>query len=238
MNPVVEFSVVVGYLIFLVSIGWLFRRLNSNASDYFRAGCRGTWWLVGISMLMSSISVATFTANAGVAFDGGWSVTLIYVINAGCYLINFLFFAAWFRQIRVVTFPDAIRLRFGPHLEQIYAYYNSVTLLLFAGLQLYGLAVFANALFGVPILVTIPVIGVVLMFSSVSGGSWAVMATDFVQGLIMIPLTIVLTVYCLAQLGGIGGFFDSIEQQNFSDAFAPIKDAESSAAPGGNYTAA
>ena len=238
MNTAVEFGVVAGYLIFLVAIGWLFRRLNSNASDYFRAGCRGAWWLVGMSMLMSSISVATFTANAGVAFDGGWSVSLIYLINAGCYLVNFLFLAAWFRQIRVVTFPDAIRLRFGPHLEQVYAYYNSVTLLLFAGLQLYSLAVFANALFGLPILLTIPAIGVVLMFYSVTGGSWAVMATDFVQGLIMIPLTIVLTVYCLAQFGGVGGFFDAIDQQNLGDTFKPVKSFGDEAAPNDKFTIA
>ena len=223
LNHTVEYSVFGGYLVVLVLIGWLFRRLNKDVSDYFRAGCRGTWWLVGMSMLMSSISVGTFTANAGIAFEGGWSVTLVYLINAGCYLINFLFLAAWFRQIRVITFPEAVRDRFGPALEQCYAYFNAFTLLLFAGLQLYSLGVFANALFGLPVIGVIVTIGLVLVFYSVSGGSWAVMATDFVQGLIMMAMTITLTIFCLTQLGGVGGLFEQIAAQNLEADFQPIK---------------
>ena len=233
MNYAIEYSVFGGYLVLLVVVGWLFRKLNSDVSDYFRAGCRGTWWLVGMSMLMSSISVGTFTANAGIAFEGGWSVTLVYLINAACYLINFLVLAAWFRQIRVITFPEAVRARFGPLLEQIYAYYNCFTLLLFAGLQLYSLGVFANALFGLPIIGVVIGIGLVLMFYSVSGGSWAVMATDFVQGLIMIPMTIALTVFCLMQFDGLGGFFAEISNQGLNDEFTPIKSQE---AFDGKYT--
>ena len=226
MNHTVEYSVFGGYLVVLLLIGWLFRRLNHDVSDYFRAGCRGTWWLVGMSMLMSSISVGTFTANAGIAFEGGWSVTLVYLINAGCYLINFLFLAAWFRQIRVITFPEAVRDRFGPALEQGYAYFNAFTLLLFAGLQLYSLGVFANALFGLPVIGVILVIGLVLVFYSVSGGSWAVMATDFVQGLIMMAMTILLTIFCLTKLGGVGGLFEEIGRQGLEADFQPIKTGE------------
>ena len=85
------------------------------------------------------------------------------------------------------------------------------------------MGVFANALFGLPIIGVVVGIGLVLMFYSVSGGSWAVMATDFVQGLIMIPMTIALTVFCLMQFGGIGGFFAEISSQGLNDDFVPIK---------------
>lgn len=51
----------------------------------------------------------------------------------------------------------------------------------------------------------------VLLYST-AGGTWAVMATDFVQGLIMVTMATLLTVLCLMELGGLGGFFEAIRE--------------------------
>lgn len=56
----IEFFVVGTYLLFLVGIGIAFKRLNSNVDDYFRSGCQGTWWLVGVSSFMAGAGSGTF----------------------------------------------------------------------------------------------------------------------------------------------------------------------------------
>ena len=48
-NPAIEYTVIGVYLALLVAIGAVVKRFNKDDSDYFRNGCKGTWWLVGAS---------------------------------------------------------------------------------------------------------------------------------------------------------------------------------------------
>ena len=70
------------------------------------------------------------------------------------------------------------------------------------------------------------VCGVVVLFYSATGGRWAVMATDFLQGLILVPLTLIIAWLCISQLGGLGGMFEQIEAQGLSERFKMVNSAE------------
>jgi SSS family solute:Na+ symporter len=221
---IIEWSIIGFYLVFLMFLGWYFKRQNKNVSDYFRSGCKGTWWLVGASTFMASFSAWTFTGAAGVAFEGGWTVIIIFWGNALGFLINFLFLAPWFRQLRAITPPEVIRRRFGAGTQQLYAWVFLPTSLLMASLHLYGLSIFCSAVFGFDVTTVILVVGVIVLFYSSVGGSWGVMSTDFLQSLILFPLTIVIAWLCLRELGGIGGFFETIKAEGLEKDFQVIKE--------------
>lgn len=223
---VIEFLVIGAYLLFLLGIGVAFRRFNANISDFFRNGARGTWWLVGMSSFMAGISAYTFTGASGVAYKAGWSVAIIYFANAAGYFVNFLFLAPWFRQLRAITTPEVIRLRFGVGTQQFYAIFGVLTSLLYSGLQLWALAIFSSAVFGFEVWQVIVAIGLVVLFYSTTGGSWAVMATDFVQSLVMIPMTILITVLCLIEVGGFSGFSSLISEAGLQSDFRLINSPE------------
>ncbi|MFA5687564.1 MAG: hypothetical protein WC959_00185 [Kiritimatiellales bacterium] len=210
---IIEYIVIFTYFIMLLAVGWVMRKLNSDASDYFRNGCRGTWYLVGASAFMTMFSAWTFTGAAGVAFESGWSVAIIYIANTIGFLLNFLFIAPWFRQLRSITAPEIIRKRFDVGTQQFYAGFSVITQLLVGALHLYGLALFSSAIFGFEIYSIIIVIGLVVLFYSLTGGSWAVMATDFLQGLILVPMTLLVCFLCLQKTGGFGGFLNMINAQ-------------------------
>ena len=84
------FSIVAGYLLMLMLVGLAFRRFSKNTSDYFRAGGKATWWLLGGSMFMQSFSAWTFTGAAGAAFQAGWSLSVMMFSN----VLMFVSFAA------------------------------------------------------------------------------------------------------------------------------------------------
>ncbi len=218
----VEFAVIAVYLVFLLLIGLAFRRFNSNISDFFRSGARGAWWLVGSSAFMAGISAYTFTGASGVAYTAGWSVAIIYIGNALGFFLAFLVFAPWFRQLRAITNPEVIRMRYGPFTQQFYAIFGVLTAVIGGGLQLWAMAIFTSAVFGFQIWQVIVVIGAVVVFYSTTGGSWAVMATDFVQSLIMIPLTVVIGVICLIEVGGMSGLNQLIGDAGLSREFRLI----------------
>ena len=102
----IEYAVIAAYLALLMLVGWIFKRFNENTSDYLRGGCRGSWWLVGTSVFMSLFSAWTFTGAAGVAYESGFSVIVIYFANALGFFVNFLFTGPWLRQLRATTAPE------------------------------------------------------------------------------------------------------------------------------------
>lgn len=229
MNPI-DLTVIVTYLLLMVSVGFVFRSFNKDISDYFRGGCRGTWWLVGMSAFMNSFSAWTFTGAAGVAYQSGWSVAIIFIGNSLGFFLNFACFAPWFRQLRATTAPEIIRRRFGPATQQFYAWSSLPIGILYASLHLYGLAIFSSAVFGLPVEGVIIVIGLVVLAYSTTGGSWAIMATDFLQSLILYPVTIVLAWLCLDKLGGWSGFIGEIQRQGLDSKFAMVNSPEEFAA--------
>jgi len=141
------------------------------------------------------------------------------------YFLNFVIVGPWLRQLRVTTFPEAINMRFGEHTQNFYAFYEVPIRILYSAMALYGLAIFCSAAFGYNIRHVIIVCGIIVLFYSATGGRWAVMATDFLQGLILIPLTLIIAWLCLDKLGGVGSMFQQIEAQGLSEDFSMINSA-------------
>jgi len=229
----IEYLVIVGYLVLIAAVGIIFKKFSSDTDDYFKSGSKGSWWLVGSSAFMSAFSAWTFTGAAGVAFESGFSVMIIFLGNAFGFFLNFLFLGPWLRQMRVTTFPEAISKRFGEKTRMFYALYEVPVRILYSAMALYGLGIFCSAVFGYNIYQVILVCGIVVLFYSATGGRWAVMATDFLQGLILIPLTIIVAWLCVSQFGGLGPMFQEIEAQGLSAEFSMIN---SGVLFGGAYT--
>ena len=221
----IEYLVIIGYLILIAIVGLVFRSFSTDTDDYFKSGTKGSWWLVGASAFMSAFSAWTFTGAAGVAFESGFSVMIIFLGNAFGFFLNFLFLGPWLRQMRVTTFPEAISKRFGEKTRMFYALYEVPIRILYSAMALYGLGIFCSAVFGYNIFQVILACGIIVLFYSATGGRWAVMATDFLQGLILVPLTILIAWLCMSKLGGIGNMFAQIEAQGLSEKFSMINSA-------------
>jgi Na+/proline symporter len=150
---------------------------------------------------------------------------VIYLANCLGYLAGFLFLGAWYRQTRAITVPDIIRHRFGPEVEQLNAYQGLVIGPITASIQLWALAVFCSAVFGFSVPVMIIGIGSVVVFYSTSGGRWAVMATEFLQSLILIPITLLVAFLCLVEIGGPLEFMRHFTSAELASDFSLVKEA-------------
>jgi SSS family transporter len=207
----IKYIVVGVYFLFMISVGLVFKRLNTDENDYFRAGCSGTWWMVGMSLFMSSISIQTFIANAGVAYKAGFTILLIYLVNSVIFLIFALGLAAWYRQARVTTTAEIVYERFGRSFQQFTVYMAMLYFPVVAGIGLYQLAIFAHVSFGFPIVGLIIAIATIVLIYTLFGGNWAVLAGDFLQGLIMVPMILLVAFLAIRHVGGIETFLDKIK---------------------------
>jgi len=201
------------YFLFLIAIGWMFRTFTSTTSDYFRGGGNMLWWMVGSTAFMTQFSAWTFTGAAGKAYTDGFTVAIIFIANAFGYLMNYLYFAPKFRQLRVVTVIQAVRQRFGSANEQVFTWTSMPNSIINAGIWLNGLAIIASGIFHVDIETTIWATGLVVLVMSVTGGSWAVIASDFMQMVIIMAVTITCAIVALNQGGGISSIVEGFETQ-------------------------
>src|SRR5687768_9115264 len=207
-----DYAVIGFYFAFMALMGVVFRRFIKDTSDYFRAGGEMLWWIVGAGAFMTSFSAVTFTGMAGKAYLDGPVVLIIFIGNAVGFFFNWLYFAAAFRQMRCVTSMEAVRRRFGRANEQFFTWIQIPTGILYAAIWLNGLGVFVAAAFGWNLHFTIIVTGAVVVIMSVLGGSWSTTASDFVQLLLLMPITLVAAVLALIHIGGVGNFVERVPE--------------------------
>ncbi|MCF3649569.1 sodium:solute symporter family transporter [Synoicihabitans lomoniglobus] len=220
-----EYLTLGAYFVLLIVIGGVFARFNKNLSDFVRGGARGTWWMVGTSMLMAGISAFTFTGNSSAIFEAGPSAIIIYVANITGFILGATFLGRWWRQSRAYTSGDLVRGRFGFGAEQTFVVTGIILNPLSAAIQLWALAVFVSAVFGLPVIWMITIIGVITLAYSTSGGMWGVMATDVVQGVIMYGMTLLMGVLCIMEVGGVGAFIENYQQMVAEGSFTFVKEA-------------
>lgn len=212
-----DLLVVVFYFGFQFSLGLVFRAFSKDASDYFRAGGSMLWWLVGASCFMTQFSAWTFTGAAGKAYVDGMLVAAIFMGNALGYLGNAFITGYRFRRMRVVTAMDGVRDRFGPVNEQVFTWVQVPISVMYAGIWLNGLAIIVAGFFNVPPVMTIWVVGAVVVFMTVTGGSWAVVASDFMQTVLLMSITVVTCFLALSHpaVGGFGGLIEKLPESHF-----------------------
>lgn len=212
----IDYAVIGIYLVFMLAIGPVYSRFSSTASDFFRGGGGMLWWMVGASAWVMGFTAWTFTGGAGEVYSTG--VFFLLLISGN--LVGTLFTYAigpWFRQMRVITGIEAVFHRFGRSNEQFFTWIPVPFGILFGGIGLYAIAIFMAIVFKVQVHTVIIALGAVVTLMSVFGGSWAVVASDFVQMLTIMVITIVVSYLALATpaVGGVSGMIDQLPAAHF-----------------------
>ncbi|SHI60648.1 Sodium/glucose cotransporter [Vibrio aerogenes CECT 7868] len=200
-----DYLVIAGYFILMVAISLLFKKMaSSSTSDYFRGGGKMLWWMVGATAFMTQFSAWTFTGAAGKAFSSGFEILGVFVGNMVAYGFAFFYFSRRFRQMRVDTPTEAVKRRFGHTNEQFFTWVIIPLSVLNAGVWLNGLGVFASAVFKADINMTIYITGAAVLLVSLISGAWGVVASDFIQSLIVAVISVACAIVALVAVGGPG----------------------------------
>ncbi len=198
-----EYLVILGYFSLIVGISFAFKKMASrSSSDYFRGGGKMLWWMVGSTAFMTQFSAWTFTGAAGKAFSDGFAVALVFLANTLAYGFGYLYFSHRFRQMRVDTPTEGVRRRFGSHNEQFFSWSLIVFSFISAGVWLNALGVFASAVFDADLNTTIVVTGLAVLIVSVISGAWGVVASDFMQTLVVAVVSIACAIVAIVAVGG------------------------------------
>ena len=116
----------IAYLLVVMGIGLYFSRKNTNTEEYFVGGRSFSGWVIGLSLVGTSISSITFLAYPADAYKTAW---LRYLPNLMLPLAIFIaayVFLPFFRRGNTITAYEYLENRFGPSIRV----YGAVTFII------------------------------------------------------------------------------------------------------------
>jgi SSS family solute:Na+ symporter len=97
----------------MIGIGAWFARRHKTTEDYFLAGRKMPWLIVGMSMYASLTSAITFMALPATAYKENISFLVVSLISPLVAPFLILLFYPFYHRLRVVTSYEYIDHRFG-----------------------------------------------------------------------------------------------------------------------------
>jgi len=207
------------FFVILSVIGYVAGRgEQANAEEYFLAGKKLPWYVVGGSFIASNISSDQFIGLVGAAMVYGVCVSLYEWANVATFSILIWFFVPFLLGAKVFTTPEYLEKRFSPAVRTVFAVVTIVSnIIAFLAAVLYGGALALHELFGWDLWPSIIGLGIVAGIWAIYGGLSSVAWTDLFTVAVMLVGGVVVTylgVQALAPDGGgvIEGFNVMLER--------------------------
>jgi len=221
-----DWIIVGGYCLLITFVGLAFRRrAEGGVEDFFLSGRRLPWWLAGTSLVATSFASDTPLLVTGLVRKNGISGNWHWWFMALASVASLFFFARLWRRAKIVTDMEFIELRYGPG----------------PGAVLRGVkAIFLGVIFNMYALGAWPVLGLTKVLEvatdwskgfaiffcaalaltySVFSGLWGVVATDFIQFFLALGGAVMLAIFAIRAMGGLGIFWEKVQDLPQADFF-------------------
>lgn len=228
----IDIAIFFAYFLGIVALGVLAsRQVGATKREYFLAGDRLPWWMIGGSIVAANISSHHFIGVIGVAYRHGF---VAMMIEWGAILIGFnallWIFLPFYLRNGFYTMPEFLQKRFGSGARVIYTLLILITYIFVEiSAVLYLGAVALNSLFDLPALtaslaarwgwtlapdraflaamiVSIVAVALLTGFYTVAGGLRAVVWTEMVQLGVLLAGGLVLAFATVREAGGWSAF--------------------------------
>jgi Na+/proline symporter len=213
----IDLAAIVGYFAAVMALGfWVSRRVK-NETDFFLGGRKFGKGLLVMHWLCtgthSDMAVQVAGASARVGLGGIWYQWMWLFSTPFYWLI-----APVTRRLRVITTGDFFRIRYGRGLEMMYSLVALAYVALSIALLLRGAGAAISGATGGEIPTEQSVIVLSILFSTyiMAGGLVAAAYTDFLQGLLIIVLSVLLVPAGLSLVGGLAGLHESLDAGMFA----------------------
>jgi Na+/proline symporter len=180
-----DWIVLIGTLVFIVSYGVYKTRGIDKVQDYLRGGNEAHWWTIGISVMATQASAITFLSTPGQAYhDGMGFVQFYFGLPIAMVIICIVFIPIYYR-LKVYTAYEYLESRFDLKTRMLTAILFLIQRGLAAGITIFAPAIILSAVLGWNLNLLTVLIGVLVIIYTVSGGTKAVNVTQKHQMAVM-----------------------------------------------------
>jgi SSS family solute:Na+ symporter len=197
----------VAFIGMVVAVSLYAGRKEDSDEDYFLAGRKLSWWLIGFSLIASNISTEHFVGMAGRGYELGLAIASYEWMAAVTLVVVALFFLPRFLRSGIYTIPEFLEHRYSVGARTLMAF-----MLMFAYVfvalasVLYSGALALEQIFDLNLTLSIWLIGGIAGLYTVYGGLKAVVWSDLIQGIALLLGGILITVLAFNAIGGWDAF--------------------------------
>lgn len=173
-------------LVFIVSFGvYKTRKADTGVQDYIKGGNDTKWWTIGLSVMATQASAITFLSTPGQAFHSGMGFVQFYFGLPIAMIIICIVFIPIYYKLNVYTAYEYLESRFDLKTRSLAAFIFLLQRGLAAGITIYAPAIILSYVLGWNLTTLNIVIGLAVIFYTVSGGTKAVNVTQKQQMIII-----------------------------------------------------
>lgn len=222
-----DLAIIVSSLIVVLVVGLWFARRWRSSDDFFLAGRSVTWPFIGFSLFATNISSEHFVGLASAGHnlglvEGGYEWVASY-----CLLVLAGVFAPQYLKHKVFTIPEFFEKRYGVEARVgLSAYFLVMIVLTKTAVATYAGSIVIQEFTGWPLTSIMWGIGITTAAYTMAGGLAAVIYTDFIQALILIAGSAVLTITALARVGWWGGLVEHLQNINRLDVLSMVRSVD------------
>lgn len=184
----IDISIVIGYFIIVLFIGFWISRKTKTGEDLFLGGRTFGWTLIGLSLFASNISSSTIIGLTGAAYTTG-IVNSVYEWMSGLPLIiAALFFIPLYLKNNITTIPEYLEKRYDRRSQLFFSAVTifSTILIETAGALYAGTLVLQSFFPDLEMWYTAIALAGIAGLYTAFGGLKAVVYTDAIQAIILI----------------------------------------------------
>jgi solute:Na+ symporter, SSS family len=181
-----DWAVVVAYLVWIVWDGLRRSKATSEVEGYFLANRSLPWWAVGLSVMATQLSAITLVGTTGRGYAEGLSVVQLYLGLPIAMVILSLTVVPFFYRAKVFTAYEYLERRFDSRTRTLASLLFLLSRALSCGVIIAAPAVILSIVLGWNLTLTILGIGLPTVLYTMVGGVQAVTWTDVKQMVVIV----------------------------------------------------
>ena len=181
----IDWIILVLTLLVIIAYG-TYKSLGAQTSDeYIKAGNSAKWWTIGLSVMATQASAITFLSTPGQAFNDGLGFVQFYFGLPLAVIIICLVFIPIYHKLKVYTAYEFLEKRFDQKTRTLTALLFLIQRSLSAGITIFAPSIILSSVLGWDLITVNVIIGSLVIFYTVSGGTKAVNYTQKYQMIII-----------------------------------------------------
>ena len=181
----IDWIILVLTLLVIIAYG-TYKSLGAQTSDeYIKAGNSAKWWTIGLSVMATQASAITFLSTPGQAFNDGLGFVQFYFGLPLAVIIICLVFIPIYHKLKVYTAYEFLEKRFDQKTRTLTALLFLIQRSLSAGITIFAPSIILSSVLGWDLITVNIIIGSLVIFYTVSGGTKAVNYTQKYQMIII-----------------------------------------------------
>jgi SSS family solute:Na+ symporter len=214
----IDWIIIGGYLLLALTIGLIVsRRAGKNIRSYFVSGRSLPWWLTGTSMVATSFAADTPLVITGWVRSEGISANWIWWSLAIGGMFQVFVFSRLWRRAEVLTDIELTERRYSGNSAAFLRGFKAIYFALAINVMtiawvMVAMVKFFDVLFDVKPEIAVALCVALVAIYSILSGFWGVVLTDFIQFIIAMAGTILLSVFTVNHFGSLDQLVSQLDQ--------------------------